>query len=94
MGLQMKKRASFGHVKGLLSPLFCFLRLNPNLPEPSGHGGQLGRRPAWRSVALTVDAAGFVAVVGAVVDFVALLGAVDTRAVATLELIRSAREQS
>lgn len=42
---------------------------------------------------LTVDTAGLVAVVGTVVDLVALLGAVDTRAVAALELIRTTRQQ-
>lgn len=42
---------------------------------------------------LTVDTTGLVAVVGTVVHLVALLGAVDAGAVATLELIRSTCQQ-
>lgn len=44
-------------------------------------------------MALTVDTAGFVAVVWTVVNFVALFGAVDAGAVTALELIRPTRQQ-
>lgn len=43
--------------------------------------------------ALTVDAACFIAVVRTVVDFITLLGAMDTGAIATLELIWPTCEQ-
>lgn len=42
---------------------------------------------------LTVDAAGLVALIGAVVNLVALLGAVYAGTVAALELIGTARQQ-
>lgn len=42
---------------------------------------------------LTVDTTCFITVVRTVVNFITLLGAVNTGAIATLELIRSARKQ-
>lgn len=42
---------------------------------------------------LTVDTTCFITVVRTVVNFVTLLGAMNTGAIATLELIRSARKQ-
>lgn len=44
-------------------------------------------------VMFTVDTARLIAVVGAVVNFIALFGAVDAGAVAALELVGSTREQ-
>lgn len=42
---------------------------------------------------LTVDTTCFITVVRTVVNFITLLGAVNTGAIATLELIRPARKQ-
>lgn len=47
-----------------------------------------GCRPSCTRPALTVDTASFITVVRTVVNFVTLFGAMDTGAVATLELIR------
>lgn len=48
---------------------------------------------AFSHLTLTVDTAGFITVVRTVVNFITLFGAVDAGSIATLELIRTTREQ-
>lgn len=56
-------------------------------PKPSAH------QRDQPGLTLTVDAAGLVAVVDAIVDLVTLFGSVDAGAVATLELVWAAGQQ-